>query len=397
MAMRGNVWLLGLSLICFLGSGTGCLAEQVELLGVLEIPGHARDLSGLKEPFAGGVTHDQLGGFSAIAYSAHEDVYYLLPDRGPKEAGVPYQCRFHKARLKVQPGQLPVLQFELVETCLLQTEQGEPLLGSAQLFDRRNPDRSVRFDPEGLRIGANGTIYVVDEYGPHLWAFNAQGRLQRRFETPAHLKISHPAESKGEENRLNSQGRQGNKGFEGVALSAEESRVYALLQGPLLQDGAFAESGKKAGRYLRLLEFADDSSATREFVYELEQAGHGVSEIERFDETRLLVLERDSKTGTQAEVKRLYLADLAPASNIAGTAQLSADALPRGVHPLAKTLFLDLLDPRFQLKEEQIPAKVEGVAFGPDLPDGRRLLLICTDNDFSPAEPSLIYALAISR
>jgi Esterase-like activity of phytase len=65
------------------------------------------------------------------------------------------------------------------------------------------------------------------------------------------------------------------------------------------------------------------------------------------------------------------------------------------VRPVAKRLFLDLLDRRFGLVGPELPAKFEGLAFGPDLADGRHLLLISTDNDFRPREPSRLFAFAI--
>ena len=42
-------------------------------------------------------------------------------------------------------------------------------------------------------------------------------------------------------------------------------------------------------------------------------------------------------------------------------------------------------------------AKFEGLAFGPDLPDGRRLLLVTADNDFLPDQPFRLYAFAVGR
>jgi len=69
--------------------------------------------------------------------------------------------------------------------------------------------------------------------------------------------------------------------------------------------------------------------------------------------------------------------------------------LPVGIVPVTKTLFLDLLNPKFGLKGKDFPAKIEGLAFGPNLPDGRKLLIITTDNDFKPEEPSWIYAFAV--
>jgi hypothetical protein len=40
--------------------------------------------------------------------------------------------------------------------------------------------------------------------------------------------------------------------------------------------------------------------------------------------------------------------------------------------------------------------KVEGITWGPNLKDGRRLLVISTDNDFDPQRPSHLFGFAIS-
>jgi Esterase-like activity of phytase len=59
-----------------------------------------------------------------------------------------------------------------------------------------------------------------------------------------------------------------------------------------------------------------------------------------------------------------------------------------------KTLFIDLLDPAFNLAPT-IPEKIEGLAWGPDLPDGRHVLNVISDNDLSPSLATQIYAFAI--
>jgi len=67
------------------------------------------------------------------------------------------------------------------------------------------------------------------------------------------------------------------------------------------------------------------------------------------------------------------------------------------VRPVAKRLFLDLLDPRLGLAGPDLPGKIEGLAFGPDLADGRHLLLVSSDNDFRPGQASRLFAFAIER
>jgi hypothetical protein len=48
-----------------------------------------------------------------------------------------------------------------------------------------------------------------------------------------------------------------------------------------------------------------------------------------------------------------------------------------------KELFIDLLDPALNLAPT-IPEKLEGLAWGPDLPDGRHVLYVTSDNDLNP-------------
>lgn len=54
-----------------------------------------------------------------------------------------------------------------------------------------------------------------------------------------------------------------------------------------------------------------------------------------------------------------------------------------------------MLDPAHGIAGKDCPEKFEGLAFGPDLPDGRRLLLVTADNDFIATAPFRVYAFAV--
>jgi hypothetical protein len=69
--------------------------------------------------------------------------------------------------------------------------------------------------------------------------------------------------------------------------------------------------------------------------------------------------------------------------------------LPSGVVPASKTLFIDLLDAAFNLAPT-IAEKIEGLAWGPDLRDGRHVLYVMSDNDLNPNLATQIYAFAIN-
>jgi hypothetical protein len=69
--------------------------------------------------------------------------------------------------------------------------------------------------------------------------------------------------------------------------------------------------------------------------------------------------------------------------------------LPAEIVPAQNRLLIDLLDPRWSIPAEHRLEKPEGLAWGPPLADGRRLLLLCFDNDFQSNVPTLLLAFAV--
>jgi len=72
-----------------------------------------------------------------------------------------------------------------------------------------------------------------------------------------------------------------------------------------------------------------------------------------------------------------------------------------GITPVAKTQFINLLDASYMVNATQtikdiIAEKIEGLAWGPDLPDGNHLLYVVSDNDLNPDLPTQIFAFAIN-
>ena len=136
-----------------------------------------------------------------------------------------------------------------------------------------------------------------------------------------------------------------------------------------------------------------------EYLYPLSSPKRGVSEILAIDANRFLVLERDGTSGKDG-FAQLFKIDLRGASDISALGNEPDDGLPlteppAGVTPVAKQPFLDLLEPRFGLATKDFPAKIEGLTWGPDFPDGRRLLLVTSDNDLKPQSPTFFYAFAV--
>jgi hypothetical protein len=376
-------------------------AAGITYLGKGSIPGNARDDSGLRGLLEDGVTPaNQVGGLgSALAWSGRGDLYYAAPDRGPADGATTYRDRLYAIEIRVRKtgpskyGVQPILR----DTTLLRNEDKAFFTGSSAAFDATGSTGSLRFDPEGIRVSRCGdTAFVSDEYGPYLYEFDlGSGRRVRSVGLPAKFGIDAPSAVVDEELGRNVAGRQTNRGMEGLAISPDGRRVYGMMQNALLQDGALDAANKRVGMNNRIVEVDTESGAVREFAYVLDDKGNGVNEILAINDHEFLVIERDGKAGAAAAFKKLFRIDTSGATDVRAVKQLPAGALPAEVVPVAKAPFLDLLDPAFGLAGAEFPEKIEAIAFGPDLDDGRHLLIVVNDNDFFADRPTNFYAFAI--
>ena len=373
---------------------------ETTLLGTGAIAGTATDGSGLTNLLEDGVTPNNLiGGLgSGIAYTGQGSLYLAVPDRGPADGTTTYTDRAYVVDLRVHrtvAGSY-VVEPHVVATRILRTKNGTPFTGSAAAFDPTGSPDSLRFDPEGIRLGPCGNrFFVSDEYGPFLYEFGASGKRERVLKLPTKFLADLPSANPAEELANNAAGRQANRGMEGLAISPDGKKLYGILQSALIQDGGLDAALARVGVNNRILEVDVETGAVREFLYTLENRSYGVSEILSVNDHELLVLERDGRAGANAAFKKIFKIDIEGASDIRALAQLPETGVPAGITPVDKSLFLDLLAPAYGLAGASAPEKFEGLAFGPDLADGRHLLVVTTDNDFVASRPSLFYAFAV--
>jgi 3-phytase len=109
-------------------------------------------------------------------------------------------------------------------------------------------------------------------------------------------------------------------------------------------------------------------------------ANNGLTELLALDDRgTLLALERSFSTGVPGNDIRLFIARPDPAG---------ADS--SGRVPLRKELVLDLDDLGTTLDNQ------EGLTFGPNLPDGRRTLVLISDDNFSETQVTQFLAFAVA-
>jgi hypothetical protein len=411
----------------------------ITLMGTGFVPGSASDLSGLEGSLICqrddlNVCIDQatLGGFgSAISFTGHDNVFLAVPDRGPFDGRTnePYLDRFHFLHIAVDPAApFPNISTTLLDTRFLKNERHQNFVGDASAFDAANPLATRRFDPEGVAIGGDGTFFVSDEYGPYIFRFDRHGHLRTRIPLPAKFLLAGPpagnpsgdVDAGGNPLELypafNVFGRQANRGMEGLAITPDGHMLVGIMQNALLQDhGINPTTIGRVGVNNRILRIDLETGETREYVYVMDAVnqGRGVNELLAINDHEFLVLERDNRTrvptppnaSQSPNLKRIYKIDLnksglTDVSDVASLPVTGDELAAMPIVPVTKTLVIDLLDASYKVNATQtikdvIAEKIEGLAWGPDLPDGRHMLYVLSDNDLFPGLPTQIYAFAI--
>ena len=366
---------------------------RVRLLDSLAIPGDASDRSGLKGATSLlGVEANRFGGWgSGIARGDKPGSYWVVSDRGPSDGASQFQDRIHRIQLNWTGAKI---EFQLEKTVLLKNLEGKNLLG-----DQTAIASQLRFDPEAIRVieSAKGPrIVLSDEYGPDIREFDENGNQTAAFEVPDYYKVKAPNAIPLLEVKNNKEGRIPNKGFEGMAFAG--NRLVVAIQNSLIQDQNETIDGLAGpGTVARFLVLDTDSrKPLGEFLYALDEKEKDICEVLHWEKDRFIVLERDGLEGTEVKTKSkcLYVVDLSAAKMLPLAARLP-DQTARKAALLPKTLLVDLT--QLGLPVEKMARKWEGLAWGPTLPSGNRLLWLTIDNDFIKQKPSWIHALEIGN
>jgi len=405
--------------------------------------GANQDLSGLTGAMENGLPGNILGGLgSGLAY-AGGSTFISVPDRGPNatpynlavDDTVSYISRFQTLTMNLNPsgGALPFsLGITLDKTTLLYSPtplvygsgaglgnkidgvtpigSGAPAQNTANAFyftgrsDNFDPTKNsgnpvdARFDPESIRVAPDGkSVFVSDEYGPYIYQFDRQtGARIKSFTLPANLDIANLSPVGATEISGNASGRTANKGMEGLAITPDGSTLVGIMQAATLQDAAISASKK----LLRIVTVDVATGTTHEYGYLLTK-GSGVSDIVAINDHEFLIDERDGAglgDGTSAVVKQVFRIDLTGAVDITGLTGAAAVAKAVG-----KTLVLDAVNVLNNngITSDQIPAKLEGLALGPDVMLNGVLehtLFFSNDNDFvqNLAGPNTFYVFGLT-
>ena len=332
------------------------------------------------------------------------DEFWMLTDRGPngqiavdgKNQRTFWVPEFDPTIVKVKTEGKTI---RILEAIPIVGQSGKPVTGMPNLKDvdetpyNYSAQEVLPFNPngldtEGLVRTAAGDFWIADEYSPSLVHVDPTGKVIKRY-VPEGLKLDGTDYPVAKVLPSIYGKRKINRGFEGLALSADEKTLYAVLQSPLLNPD------RKTGdisRNTRVVVFDIASEkVTAEYAYRFDVSKQfdpnpkntpdemKLSGVIAINPTTLLVLERTDL------VAKLYSVDLSRATNIlnskwddaqtAPSLEALSDPADAAVRVLPKSLVVDLSS------LDGVPEKIEGIA----LLDARTLA-ISNDNDFDSEE-----------
>jgi len=315
----------------------------------------------------------QVGGLSGLTWDPETDRYWAISDdraeRGP--------VRAYRLRLDLEGGRLRSVEVDGHLDLRLADGAG---FGAG------------RVDPEGIARLPDGSFLVASEgvvrweVAPFLRVFGPDGVERYGLPLPARYATRRDRQA----------GVRDNLGFESAAVTADGRWAFTAAESSLIQDGGEASAVRSSPT--RILRFdLERRRLDAELVYwidPLQRASSearinvsGVVDLLALDRDRLLVLERAFATGV-GNRSRLYEVSLAGADDVSDLPALAGRV--ESVRAVEKELLLDVA------ALGVVPDNLEGLAFGPDLPDGRRLLLLVADDNFAyPLQRSQVLAFAV--
>jgi hypothetical protein len=326
----------------------------------------------------------EVGGLSSISYDRRRGVYHIISDdQGNRDTGDP--VRYYTVDIDFSDGSLDNGDVDFKDV--------------TQLFDkRRKPFAPGGVDPEGLVLSGTNKLYVSAEA---IVGDTIVDPFIRRYNRNGNVTGSLPIPDKYVPNGIDHGVRQ-NLSFESLNLTPDGRHLLTASEGALYQDGPASTFNN--GSFARILTYdLRHKRPTAEYVYEVEPWAepssifgvNGIVEVLPIDNAgTMLVMERSFSVGGvlgggTGNVVSIYEVSTRGATDVLDVDALYEDGSPISFTPASKRLV-------FAFDDLGIPIdNIEGMTFGPRLADGRRSLVIVSDNNLSAGQFTQFVVLAL--
>lgn len=329
-----------------------------------------------------------VGGLSAISYDAKRHQYLLISD----DRSAKNPARFYTAKIAASIAGLQSVTLTGTHP-LLQADGSvfPPTVVTGTTTTSLAPD------PEGLAVDPKHDQFAWSSEGERIVSPTAPAVLEDPWVRTATLTGRYVNQyALAPQLHMNTQqvGPRQNQVLEGLSFTPDGRELWSAMEDPIFQDGA--DPTPQHGALVRVTELDPKRHLpVAQYAYRLQPLfatppsseptdTNGLSDITALGGGRFLVIERAYVAGVDRI--RIYLADDHAATDV--LARDSTDAAH--VTPMHKRLLVDLADVKGLPRIDN----VEGITLGPRLKDGRRLLLLVSDDNFSTSQVTQFIAFA---
>jgi len=339
-------------------------------------------------PLNGTFQKTLVGGLSGIDYDVKNNQYYIISD-DPSQYS---PARIYTAKIEIKDNKIDTVLIEGVT--FIQQADGSQYPKYQYGKNSKADGESVRYNPlektfvwsnEGERLYRPTDTTIVQ---PAVTFIGLTGKYLDTLTLPAGFHIT-----------KQKYGVRKNAFFEGLSYADNYKTLYASLEEPLYQDGDQAHFQFDQA-LIRIVKFdVKTKKNTAQFAYRLDALPikptaesdwnlNGISEILSINNHTLLVMERAwAKGRDDHSFVKLYLVDLNDAENVINNSSFITNP-PK---PLTKKLLFD-----FDTLNMHID-NIEGITFGPKLPNGNNTLVFCVDNNFGKAQVQQFFLFEVLR
>jgi hypothetical protein len=325
-----------------------------------------------------------VGGLSGIDYDAASKSWVMESD----DRSEINPARFYRASLDYDSGKFSAVTLNSVHFFTQPDGSRYPNLAHAKLErgDQVPDIETIRVDPRdgSLWYGSEGNRKV----GLHPFVRHAdrEGRYLSTLPTPAMFNVS--KEEIGSRNNMS---------FEALSFSSDGKSLWLGMEAALYQDGPLATPDH--GSVVRITRLDRAGKVLGQYAYPIEpvasrpapgrEADNGVSEILAVNDHQVLVVERagvSNADGLYTNHVRIYEMETDGATDIQAIPALAGATYV----PARKRLLLDL-------EKIGLPRvdNIEGISWGPRLENGRRSLVMISDDNFNPQQVTQILAFEV--
>jgi len=328
-----------------------------------------------------------VGGLSGIDYDAGKNIYYLICD----DRSSINPARFYTAKISLNQRGIDSVQFISVNYLL--QRNGTTYPGSKQdPFHTPDPEairynaktKQLIWSSEGERIIKKDTIVLED---PALTLISTKGKFIDSFYLPPNMRMSETQK-----------GPRQNGVFEGISFIDNYKNLLVSVEEPLLEDGPRAGLNDSSA-WIRMIRYhVRTKKPIAQYAYKIDPVAYpatpsnafklnGVPDILAVNDHQLLIIERSFSTGRKPSTIKVYIGEMTGATDVSNITSLSNENFT----PISKKLLLNMDDLGIYIDN------IEGVTFGPKLPNGHQTLIFVADNNFSKAEKMQFLLFEINR